>query len=223
MTIIEIDGRSWERHPIKTHFITPEDKLEDIVQKYILPASKPGDVVALGQKIISILQNKIVYRKDVKVGFWARCLSKFAKKTPHGFSVGNPLKMQVAIDLAGLPRIFLAGLCSFVCKLFGVSGVFYIVAGNQINQIDGFYGQAFPQYADMGILGPENCDKLCADLKEKYGLSFFVADVNDLGGNVLGKTPDLEEEFLIKVLKDNPAGQSDEQTPIVIIRNESAK
>ncbi len=234
--IIEINGQKWTRYPIKTHFITSEDSFEDVISKYVLPLAKSGDIIALGQKIVSILQKRIIYKKDVKVGFWAKFLSKFAKKTPYGFSVGNPLKMQVAINMAGFPRIFWAGICSIVAKLFGISGTFYRVAGHQINELDGFYGKFYPQYADIGILGPINCDSLCDRLREKFGgstmlttnpeqsrrigLSFFIADVNDLGANILGRSKDLigQENMLLKILKDNPAGQSNEQTPIIIIR-----
>jgi len=217
---IEIDGRQWIRCPVKTHFIGLEDSFENVVQRYVIPIAENGDIIALGQKIVSIIQKRIVYKKDVKVGFWANFLSKFAKKTPYGFSVGNPLKMQLAINMAGLPRIFFAGICSLIAKLFGISGTFYRIAGHQINELDGFYGEFYPQYANMGLLGPLDCDLLCDNLKKKYNLSFFVADVNDLGGNVLGKSRDLKgkEKLLPKILKDNPAGQTNEQTPIIIIR-----
>jgi len=218
--IADIDGQRWLRIPVKTHFVTINDTFEGIIEKYVLPVSKNGDIVALGQKIVSILQKRIVYKKDIKVGFWAKILSRFAKKTPYGFSVGNPLKMQLAINLAGLPKIFFAGVCSVIAKIFGRSGTFYRIAGNQINEIDGFYGKAYPVYADMGILGPVDCDKLCEGLKKIFNLSFFVADVNDLGGNILGASQDLKgrEVALLKILKDNPAGQSDEQTPLILIR-----
>src|SRR3989344_8710481 len=130
---VKIDGINWERHLIKTHFVGIDDNFEEIVEKYVLPVVKHSDIVVLCQKIISIIQKKIVYKKDIKVGFWAKFLSKFVKKTPYGFSVGNPLKMQVAINIAGLPRIFWAGFCGIVCKLFGVQGVFYKIAGYQIS------------------------------------------------------------------------------------------
>lgn len=218
--IVEVNGQKWARYPIKTHFITEKDNLEKILEKYTLPYLEKGDIICLGQKIVSILQKRIIYKKDLKVGFWAKFLSRFAKKTPHGFSVGNPLKMQLAINLAGLPRIILAGILGTISKLFGISGNFYRLAGHQISQIDGFYGEAFPQYAEMGILGPQNCDKVCNELKNKYGFSFLVCDINDLGGNILGKSNDLEgkEKLILKILKDNPAGQSNELTPIVILR-----
>ncbi len=218
--IAEINGEKWARYAVKTHFITDKDSLERILEKYVLPHLKEGDMVCLGQKIISILQKRIVLKKDIKVGFWAKLLSRFAKKTPFGFSVGNPLKMQTAINLAGLPRILFAGIASVISKAFGFTGNFYRLAGHQISQIDGFYGEAFEEYAEMGILGPVNCDKLCRELKDKYGFSFVVADVNDLGGNVLGESPDLQdkENLILNILKDNPAGQSNQQTPIIILR-----
>jgi hypothetical protein len=76
----------------------------------------------------------------------------------------------------------------------------------------------------MGILGPKDCDVLCDKLKSKFGFSFAVADVNDLGGNILGVSNNLKgkEKLLLQILKDNPAGQSNEQTPIIIIREQNA-
>lgn len=210
----------YARYPIKTHFIKTSDNLDSIISKYVLPIAEKNDVIVLCQKIVSIIQNRVVYKKDVKVGFWAKFLSRFAKKTPHGFSVGNPLKMQVAINLAGLPRILFACFCSGVAKIFGISGTFYRVAGHQISQIDGFYGEAFSQYAKIGILGSKDSDKVCEELKNKFGFSFVVADVNDLGRNIIGRSDDLKgkDKLILETLKDNPAGQSNQQTPIIILR-----
>ncbi len=218
--VVEIDKTKFARYPVKTPFIKISDNLEEIISRYVLPFVKKDDIVVLCQKIISILQRRIIYRKDIRVGFFANFLSKFVKKTPTGFSVGNPLKMQVAINLAGLPRILFACFCGVVCKIFGIPGVFYRVAGHQISQLDGFYGEAFPQYADMGILSPKDCDELCDKLRQKFDSSFVVADINDLGGNILGKSRDLKgkEKLIFQILKDNPAGQSNQQTPIMIIR-----
>ncbi len=220
--ILEFEGEKWARYPIKTHFIGPEEKFDDIIKEYVSPFYQKGDWIIIGQKIISILQKRIIYKKDLRVGFWAKFLSRFATKTPYGFSVGNPLKMQVAIDLAGLPRIIFAGFVAQVGKLFGQRGLFYKLAGNQINELDGFYGKAFPQYADMGILGPKDCDKICQDLEKKFNMLNAIVDINDLGGNVLGTSPGLKgkEKLILAVLKDNPFGQSNEQTPLVIIRKE---
>jgi len=218
--IVSIEGKKYARYPVKTHFVEVSDNLEDIFLKYAFPFAQKKDIIALGQKIVSITQKRVVYKKDLKVGFWAKFLSQFVKKTPYGFSVGNPLKMQVAINLAGLPRILFACFLSAIGKIFGVSGVFYRVAGHEINQIDGFYGEAFPCYSEMGILSPQNCNEICNNLKDKYNLSFVIVDINDLGGNVLGISRDLKgkEKLILKILKDNPSTQTASQTPIIIIR-----
>jgi len=217
---IVLQEKKYARYPIKTHFITTSDSLDSIISKYVLPVAEKNDIIVLCQKIVSIIQGRVIQKSDVKVGFWAKFLSRFAKKTPYGFSVGNPLKMQVAINLAGLPRILLACFCSGVAKIFGISGTFYRVVDHQISQIDGFYGEAFPQYAEMGILGSKDSDKVCEELKNKFGFSFVVADVNDLGRNIIGRSQDLKEKdkLILEALKDNPAGQSNQQTPIIIIR-----
>ncbi len=212
--------KSYQRIPIKTHFITISDNLNSIISKYVLPVAEKNDIIVLCEKIVSIIQNRVVYKRDVKLGFWAKFLSKFAQKTPYGFSVGNPLKMQVAINLAGLPRILLACFCSGIAKIFGISGTFYKVADHQISQIDGFYGEAFSQYAEMGILGSKDSDKVCEELRNNFSFSFVIADVNDLGRNIIGRSQDLKEKdkIILEALKDNPAGQSNQQTPIIILR-----
>jgi len=218
--IIEVGGKKWARYPIKTHFILEKDSLDEVVKKYVLPNVQAGDIVVLGQKIISIFQKRIVYKKDLKVGFWANFLSRFASKTPYGFSVGNPLKMQVAINLAGLPRILFAGLIGTVSKIFGRKGDFYRLAGHQISEIDGFYDKAFSEYGQMGILGPKDCSKICQDLKDRYNISCVIVDVNDIGGKVLGESFDLKDksQLVLDILKDNPAGQLAQLTPIIVIR-----
>ncbi len=206
---------------VKTHFIKSSDKLEDIVLQYVVPAASGSDIVVLCEKIVSIMQNRIVYKKDVKVSLAARFLSKFAKKTPAGFSVGNPYKMQVAINLAGLPRILLASFLGGIGKLIGFSGTFYRVAGHGISRIDGFYGEAFKEYNEMGILACKDGNKVCQELKDKFGLSFVIADVNDLGRNIVGRSNDLKgkKRTILDALKGNPAGQSNQQTPIVILKD----
>jgi hypothetical protein len=219
---IEIQDEKREIFLVKTDFVKVDDKLNDIIEKYALQNSEKSDIVVLCQKIVSITQGKIIYRKDVKLGFWAKFLSKFVTKTPYGFSVGNPLKMQVAINLAGLPRILFASICAGFGKIFGIKGVFYKAAGHQINQIDGFYGEAFTEYNNMAILGfsEEFGNNICDKLRKKYFLSFAIADINDIGGNILGTSADIKEKtkLILNLLKNNPAGQSNQQTPIIILR-----
>ena len=59
------------------------------------------------------------------------------------------------------------------------------------------------------------CDKLSKQLK----VDVAVVDVNDLGGvKILASSNNSVNNILKETLKINPAGNSDEKTPIVIIR-----
>ncbi|MFW6283721.1 MAG: coenzyme F420-0:L-glutamate ligase [Minisyncoccales bacterium] len=217
---IKAEGREFARYPIQTHFIKKSDSFEEVVSNYVVGKAQKRDIVVLSQKIVSIMQGRILKKEKVKISFLANFLSKFVKKTPVGFGVGNPYKMQVALNLAGRARIIFAAILGGMGKLFGIHGVFYKIAGNHISEIDGFYGKAFKKYKKIGILGPKNCDEVCERLKDNFGFSFVVADINDIGGKILGKSSNLKgkEDLLLSILRDNPAGQSNQRTPIILIR-----
>lgn len=48
----------------------------------------------------------------------------------------------------------------------------------------------------------------------------MIVDANDFGREILGKSKDinLSDEELKEIIKDNPAGQENELTPLILIR-----
>ena len=220
---VNILDQTYMRQSVRTHFVQRGEPFIELMEKYIVPHYRDGDVLFISEKVVSISQNRVVEKKDVEPGFWAKTLSKFVMKTPAGFSVGNVYKMQLAIKLAGLPRILFAAACSAITKPFGMKGVFYIVAGHDINGIDGFYGEAFEEYASLGILNPEDPDGVCQEIEHKLGITCAIVDANDIGCNVLGNSKKfpLSEEQVRYILKDNPAGQGDECTPFILLSRTS--
>lgn len=218
--VVEINGSKYERFAVKTHFVEVNEPYLQLARTYISDFTKEGDILAISEKIIALSQGRVIKRSDVKIGFWAKLLSKFVMKTSAGFSVGNVFKMQVAINLAGLPRILFAALCSAVTKPFGIRGVFYKVAGHEINGLDGFYGGAFKEYEELGILNPINTDFVCQNVEDFLGVRATIVDANDLGCNILGKSKGLvnQEDIIFAALKDNPAGQTNQCTPFILIR-----
>ena len=167
-------------------------------------------------------QKRIVYREDIKPGFWAKLLCKFVHVTPAGPGAGTPHKMQLIIMQCGLPRVLLAAFCSAVTKLFGKKGVFYKVCGHEVEGIDGLidYDISFREYVNYGILNPENPGQVCNEIKEKLGVSCMIVDACDLSVALLGKSDDitLTEDELCDIVRDNPAGQDDQCTPVILIR-----
>jgi F420-0:gamma-glutamyl ligase len=218
--LIDVQGKSFARNAIKTHFVKPKEDYIEIIKQYGSPIYQKGDILSISEKIIALCQDRIVYKSNIKLSFWAKFLSKFVKITPAGEAVGNPYKMQLAIESAGLIRILFAAACAAVTKLFGIKGVFYKIAGNGIAGIDGFCDDAFEDYLEMGIFNPENPDGVCEEIKENLGVECMIVDANDLNVEILGKSSEIQYdvENLKAMIKDNPSGQANQQTPLILIR-----
>lgn len=221
---IEVNGEVYLRHAIKTRFVKQGDSYIDLFKEYVSPIYQEGDIISSSEKIIALCQNRVLKREDIKVGFWAKFLSKFAHKTTAGVGVGEPIKMQFAINQVGLLKVLWASLASAVTKIFGKKGVFYEIVGQEVSGLDGFYDHVWKEYGDIGILLPENPSKVCNEIHDKLGISCMIVDANDLGQEVIGHSDDIKltEEELKGLIRDNPTGQGHEQTPLILIRKKSA-
>lgn len=218
--LITVNNKQYRRKAIKTHFVKQGESYINIMQTYALPEYQEGDFISISEKIIALCQNRVVKKEDLKVGFWAKTLSKFASRTSAGVGVGEALKMQYAINKVGLPKILYASVASAVTKLFGKKGVFYEIVGQEVAGLDGFYNKVWDEYGEIGIEMPENPFGVCNEIKEKLGISCMLVDANDLGQEILGFSDDLKEKepFLKEFIKDNPAGQEKELTPIILMK-----
>ncbi len=220
---IQANGKTYLRHAIQTRFITQNDNYIDVVAEYAGALYEEGDILSISEKIISICQNRIVKREELKVGFWAKFLSKFASHPSTGIGVGESIKMQYAINKVGLLKVLWASIASGITKLFGKKGVFYEIVGQEVSGLDGFYGHVWKEYEDIGIELPENPDGVCNEIEQKLGISCMIVDSNDLGQEILGKSDGilLTKEELKGLIKDNPAGQGQERTPMILIREKN--
>ena len=225
--VIEIDGRRFARYPIKTRLITPEDKdigiiVEEFAGKYI----EPGDIVFISEKVVAITQGRSYPIKEIKASQLAKFLSQLVIKTPIGIGLGSPETMQLAIEEVGVVRILFACVIGAVGKLFGIKGLFYLVAGQGVRSIDGAVPYAIPPYNTHVSKGPLNANEVAKKISLKLGVKIAIVDANDFGVNILGVSNGVNtsislgasKKLIAKIIKDNPLGQSDEQTPIGIIR-----
>ena len=217
---IEVEGGKYNRYAIKTHFVKIGESYIDIIEKYIKPIYEKGDFISISEKIISLCQKRVIYKKDLKVSKLAKFLSRFAMSSEAGIGVDSPYKMQVAINLCGRLKVIYAAILAGIGKIFKKKGIFYDIVGQEITGLDGFYGKVFPDYEEYGIRIPENPDKVCNEIYEKLGIKSMIVDANDFDVEILGKTGQLQydNEILKRIIKDNPAGQSNQLTPIVLIR-----
>lgn len=220
----EVEGKRLERYAVNTHFIERGEDLCELVSRYVKPLYEEGDILAIGEKVVSMCQNNTVEKKDVKIGFLARTLSRFAtKNSDAGIGMGEPYKLQLAINMKGAPLILWGSFLGALGKLFGKHGVFYEVVGQDVAGIDGFYmHSSFETYHDLAVLNPENPNGACEKITEALGINAMIIDANDISVEILGTSPALRalsEEFLCETVRDNPAGQDDELTPFIIIRD----
>ena len=218
--IIQVADKKFARYPIKTKLITPEDKdISVIVRQYAKEHILPGDIVFVSEKAVAVTQGRSYHLDSVKVSWFANFLSKFVTRTPVGIGLGSPQTMQLAIEEVGILRILFSAFFGAIFKFVGIRGVFYILAGNKARSIDGAVEYAIPPYNKYVSKGPINPDKVAKEISEKLdGVKVAIVDANDIGVNILGATLGVDKKFVAKAIKDNPLGQTDECTPVGIIR-----
>jgi F420-0:gamma-glutamyl ligase-like protein len=217
--IIEYKGKKYIRIPVKTHVITKDDSITDVVKKYAQEIVKENDIVFVSEKVVAITQGRAYPLAEIKPRPLARLLSRYVTKTPSGIGLGIPETMEMALRECGVLRILFAAAVSFFGKLFGRKGDFYRIAGYKASSIDGPTPNTLPPYNRYVVLGPENPDEVAKSISESIKAEVAIVDINDLGGSILGTSkPSLDRQALAGILRDNPLGQCSEQTPIGIIR-----
>lgn len=268
---IQLEGKEYKRYPIRTELFQKGDdyaqKIAEYIGDFIKQIPNPhfaklrgvrqvGDdkkekkwYVIVSEKIVAISQGRSFFIWDIKPSWWAHTLSKYVTKTPYGIGLGSPWTMQIAIDEVGLPRILFATVIAAIARLLGVKGLFYKIAGHEINAIDGPTEYSVYPSNVSAKLAPKDPHKAAQRIKEEirmkieeitndelrvtnkslpatsYQLSVdfggvVIIDANDLGRNVLGNATEMPDEFFAQVMRDNPMGQGSEQTPLVFLSSE---
>ncbi|MCR5522772.1 MAG: coenzyme F420-0:L-glutamate ligase [Clostridia bacterium] len=216
---IEVDGSKYERYAIKTHVITEVDDIVEVAKQYASPHLSDGDILFITEKAVGCTQGRAIPMKDIHPRKLAVILSKFVLKTPYGIGLGIPETMEMALRECGTPRILFAAFISAIGKVLGKRGWFYKIAGEKARSIDGPCDCTLPPYNECVSLSPLNPDEVCESISKELGCPVLVTDINDLGGVIMGAYPKtVDRELMARVLKDNPLGQSHEQTPMGIIR-----
>src|SRR3989338_11143289 len=124
---------NFARFPIKTHPITSCDDIVQTIDKYTKKYRHEKDIVVVAEKIIAIMQGRLYPIEAINPSWWARQLHRFVYKHPGGIGLRSPYTMELAIREVGLARLLFAATISVMTKPFGWRGVFYQVAGGNIN------------------------------------------------------------------------------------------
>lgn len=220
---ITVEGVAYDRFPIKVpRLFWVDDDLQSILDEYVRPHAQPGDWVVLSEKLVSVCQKRVRHISTVKVTPLARFIVLGVKKHKTMTAWSKPEKIQVAIEEAGIWRILPAMVIGALGKLVGLRGLFWTIAGNRVSEIDGFIPEDMYPYTEWAVLPPDNPQGVCDDI-EKSGLPAVVTDANFINVQILGvsKGVGLDKKTVRLVLLDNPLGQGNKMTPLVLVRKAS--
>jgi len=201
--------------PLATHLLGWLDDPLQVLRRYAGPHLQPGDVVALAETPLAVMQGRYRLGTTVEPSCLARQLCRVFH--PHS-SLATACGLQALIDLVGPARVLWAWWWGIVLRLLGSRGGFYRLAGEQARLIDDLTG-TIPPYDRTIVLGPEKSQAMATRLAQALGQPVAVVDVNDLGQvKIVAGSVGVDPDLVHRALAANPAGNANEGTPLVIIR-----
>lgn len=208
-----------QRIPVRTPMISSRTGLLEVIDPATREARRSGDVLAVAESAAAAGQGRLVPLELILPGRLARFLSRFVGAIGPLHSAEG---MEGAIMEAGRPRIMVAAVIGGLTRPLGRSGWFYRIAGPRTAMIDDV-AACMPPHDHHVIFGPLDPERLAGELARALGCEVGVVDANHrTGAWVVGASPGTDARWLAQALRDNPAGNEDEQTPVVIVRRAGA-
>ncbi|WP_269616881.1 hypothetical protein [Prochlorococcus marinus] len=203
--------------PIRTHILGSLDDPIEILKSYMPLNCISTDILAIGESPLAVMQGRYINYRNINSSLISRLICKGFHPTS---SLATASGMQTLINISGPTRVIISWFIGGIFKFFGVRGMFYRLAGEQARLIDDITGTT-PPYDKCIVLGPKDTQNFCIKAAKKLNINVAVVDVNDLGRVKILSTNNVNNTEMIKrALKSNPAGNANQQTPIVLIRSE---
>jgi hypothetical protein len=201
--------------PVRTPMVHAGDDAIGIVADAVRGIARPGDVIAISETAVAIAQGAFVPAEFVRPSKLAYALSRRAGALA---TVNQPESLQLVIDAVGAPKVVYAAVMHVLGRLRGRRGAFYEVMGEAITAIDGYTG-TLPPYERAIVLAPREPDVFAQSAFERTAIACVVVDANDLQkAKVLGASSNVNRANVERALLDNPHGNGDEQTPVVVLK-----
>ena len=201
--------------PVRTRLVRDGDDLVGIVADAVRGIARPGDVIAISETAVAIAQGEFVVAEMIRPSKLAYVLSRRAGAMA---TVSQPESLQLVIDAVGAPKVVYAAVMHVLGRLAGRRGMFYEVMGEAITAIDGYTG-TLPPFERAIVLAPREPDAFAQSVYERTGSGCVVVDANDLEkAKVLGASTNVNRPNVESTLLDNPHGNGDEQTPVVVLK-----
>jgi hypothetical protein len=218
---VKTSGTAAVRHNVYTGLLTEASDLSSIVDT--VHQEHATGVVTIASSVMTMCEGTLMWIGTFKPSRLARFLGPY---TGHGggtfihwysYPKEAAWKVQAYIELAGTFRVLLGAGATVLGKLLHRKGWFYAVVGPVAKAVDS--DKVMPYDACL-VPGPLDVGKSIATLARK-GAHISVVDVNDVfGAEIVASTEGVDEDWLRRSLEDNPAGNDDSMTPIVVVMPE---
>lgn len=201
--------------PVRTRLVFSGDDLVSIVADAVAGIARPGDVIAVSETAVAIAQGAFVVAEHIRPSKLAYALSRRAGALA---TVNQPESLQLVIDEVGAAKVVYAAIMHVLGRFVGRRGMFYEVMGEAITAIDGYTG-TLPPFERAIVLAPREPDAFSQAVYDRTGAGCVVVDANDLEkAKVLGASQGVDKTMVERALLDNPHGNGDEQTPVVVLK-----
>jgi len=201
--------------PVRTRLVARGEDLAGLVAEATAGMLRERDVVAVSETALAIAQGRYIGAEYVRPSPLAYALARRAGALA---TMSQPESMQLVIDQVGTPRVLAAVAAHVAGTLRGKRGVFYEQLGDAIATIDGYTG-TMPPYEQAIVFGPADPEGFARECARRIGAGCVVVDANDLRiAKVLGASEGVNRDAVARALLGNPHGNSDQQTPIVILK-----
>ena len=210
-------NQTYKAIAVKTDLLGSFDSPIETVNNYCKDIIRKNDILTIGESPLAIMQGRYIAPQNLDYSIFSQILCYFFHPTS---SLATACGMQLLIDKIGITRIIFSLIFGFLFKCIGVKGIFYRLTGFESSLIDDISGTVVP-YDKSIVMGPIKTKLFCDRLSKQLDVEVAVVDVNDLGGvKILASSNKSVNKILKEILKVNPAGNADEKTPIVLIRNQ---
>jgi len=201
--------------PVRTAVVGPGEDLLTVVPRAVQGIARRGDVVTVSETALAIAQGQTLAAQAVRPSKLAHYICQHAAPLA---TVSQPESLQLVIDRVGVPKVLFACGLQVLGRFVGQRGLFYRVMGEAITAIDGYTG-TMPPFDRVIVFEPHEPNAFAQSFFERDGIDCAVVDANDLApAKILGASRNVEREIVARALDENPHGNSDEQTPIVVLK-----
>lgn len=201
--------------PVRTPLVRAGDDLPALVARCVRGIGSGTDVICVAETTVAIAQGRSIPAEAIRPTMLARLL---ADRAGAYATVNQPESMQLVMESAGTWRVLAAAAAGAAGRLIGRHGDFYRILGPAIAEIDGYTG-TMPPYERHIVLGPIDPQAEAGRIAAACGASAVIVDANDLKKvEILGASAGVAVDAVRECLRGNPHGNSDQQTPIVVLK-----